>query len=164
MLTFDVLPQIDLPLESLLTNFAAEGVKVGAMLAHVRDQVGRLAEGLAAEPALVRLFAGVDEGVLLHVGLLVEALAAVGAGVRAGVGVDQQMGRAVPRGAISAIDLHVLGFIILPAPRISPRVLFSFSREISTPNQRARDKSEPLPPISPKIKSMLLIDFTLRFP
>ena len=47
-------PQVDLALEGLVTESAGEWLVAG-MLAHVGDQIGRLAEGFAAHDALVRL-------------------------------------------------------------------------------------------------------------
>ena len=63
----------------------------GLVLLPVRDEVGRLAERLAALRAFVRLLARVNVRVLLHVGLLVEALVAVAARERPDVGVDEQV-------------------------------------------------------------------------
>jgi len=62
------------------------------MFARVCYQVRGLAEGFAADCALVRLLASVNIGVLLHVRLLVEALVAVGAGIGPGVRVDEEVG------------------------------------------------------------------------
>lgn len=47
-------PQIHLALEGLITEAAAEGL-VARVFAHVRDQIGALAEGLQADGALVWL-------------------------------------------------------------------------------------------------------------
>ena len=49
-------PEVDLPLESSLADAAGERF-VAAVLAHVRDQVRRLAERLPAHDALVRFLA-----------------------------------------------------------------------------------------------------------
>ena len=48
-------PQVDLALEPLLAESTGEGFVAG-VLAHVRDEVGGLAEGLPAHHALVWLF------------------------------------------------------------------------------------------------------------
>ena len=56
MLRLPVPPQVHLPLEPLLAHPASEGFVTG-MLPHVGDQVGALAEGLAADHANVRLLA-----------------------------------------------------------------------------------------------------------
>ena len=55
VLAVAVPPQIDLALEGLVTESAGERLVAG-VLAHVGDQIGRLAEGFAAHDALVRLF------------------------------------------------------------------------------------------------------------
>lgn len=47
-------PQVDLALEGLVTESAGKRLVAG-VLAHVGDQIGRLAEGFAAHDALVRL-------------------------------------------------------------------------------------------------------------
>lgn len=83
--------QVDLPLEGARTAVARVGLVAG-VLPRVGDQIGGLAEGLAANLAGVRLLARVDVGVLLHVRLLVEALLAEAARVGARVRVDQQVG------------------------------------------------------------------------
>ena len=49
-------PEVDLPLEALFAESAGEGLVAG-VLAHVRDEVGGLAERLRAHHALVRFFA-----------------------------------------------------------------------------------------------------------
>ena len=48
--------EVDLPLETLFAESAGEGF-VARVLAHVRDEVGGLAERLAAHHALVWFFA-----------------------------------------------------------------------------------------------------------
>ena len=48
--------QVNLALETTLANAAGERL-VAAVLAHVGDQVGRLAEGFSADDALVRFLA-----------------------------------------------------------------------------------------------------------
>ena len=45
------------------------------MLPTVRDQIGRLTEGLATKTTLMRFLPCVDVGVFLHIGFLVESLA-----------------------------------------------------------------------------------------
>ena len=54
VLAVAVSPQVDLALEGLVTESAGERLVAG-VLAHVGDQIGRLAEGFAAHDALVRL-------------------------------------------------------------------------------------------------------------
>ena len=55
MLSVLVSPQIHLPLERLVAELAGERL-VSGVLAHVGDQVARLAERFQAYPALVRFF------------------------------------------------------------------------------------------------------------
>ena len=55
MLSVLVSPQVDLPLERLVAELAGEGL-VSRVLAHVSDQVARLAERFQANAALVRFF------------------------------------------------------------------------------------------------------------
>lgn len=52
VLGLPVPPQIHLPLESLVAEAAGEGL-VSGVFAHVRDEIGRLAERLGAHHALV---------------------------------------------------------------------------------------------------------------
>lgn len=85
-------PQIDLALEGAHAQITRVGL-VACVLPGVCDQIRRLTERLAAHGALMRLFARVNIGVLLHVGLLVEALVAVRTRIGARVRVDQEMGR-----------------------------------------------------------------------
>jgi len=66
MLRVAVAAQVDLALEGLFAEAARERL-VARVFAHVRDQVRRLAERLAAHDALVRFLACVDVGVFLHV-------------------------------------------------------------------------------------------------
>jgi len=54
VLAVAVPPQVDLALEGLVTESAGERLVAG-VLAHVGDQIGRLAEGFAAHDALVWL-------------------------------------------------------------------------------------------------------------
>ncbi len=54
VLAVAVPPQVDLALEGLVTESAGERLVAG-VLAHVGDQIGRLAEGFTAHDALVRL-------------------------------------------------------------------------------------------------------------
>lgn len=60
MLALPVSAQIDLPLERLVAQATRERLVAG-VLAQVRDQVGRLAERLAAHHALVRFLACTDQ-------------------------------------------------------------------------------------------------------
>lgn len=55
MLRLPVPPEVHLPLEALPAQVAAEGLEA-CVLAAVGDEVGALAEGLAAHLALVGLF------------------------------------------------------------------------------------------------------------
>lgn len=66
------------------------------------DQVGGLAEGLAAHFALVGFFTGVNVGVLLHVRLLVKPLPAVLARIGPSVRVNEQV-RGQRRGALEPL-------------------------------------------------------------
>lgn len=54
VLAVAVPPQVDLALEGLVAESAGKRLVAG-VLAHVGDQIGRLAEGFAAHDALVRL-------------------------------------------------------------------------------------------------------------
>lgn len=58
---FSVAPEVHLALEGLVAESAGEGLVAG-VLPHVRDEVGRLAEGLAAHHALVGLLACREQG------------------------------------------------------------------------------------------------------
>ena len=84
--------KVDLLLERSVAELARKWSET-FVLPTVGDQVRRLAERLAAEPALVGLFPGMHEHVLLHVGLLVEALVAKFAREPAFARVDEQMRR-----------------------------------------------------------------------
>lgn len=55
VLAVAVPPQVDLALEGLVAQTASERL-VSSVLAHVGDQIGRLAEGFTAHDAFVRLF------------------------------------------------------------------------------------------------------------
>lgn len=66
MLRLPMPPEVHLPLEALSTQVAAEGLEA-CVLAAVGDEVGALAERLAAHLALVGLLTSVDKGVFLHV-------------------------------------------------------------------------------------------------
>lgn len=66
MLRLPMPPEVHLPLEALPTQVAAEGLEA-CVLAAVGDEVGALAERLAAHLALVGLLTSVDKGVFLHV-------------------------------------------------------------------------------------------------
>lgn len=85
-------PQVDLALKGAHTQITRIGLVTG-VLARMGDQIRRLTKGFAAHGALVRLFARMNIGVLLHVRLLVEALVAVGTGIGPRVRVDQQVRR-----------------------------------------------------------------------
>lgn len=87
-----VAPEIDLALKGAQTDVARVRLVAG-VFARVSYQVRRLAERLPADGALVRLFARVNIGVLLHVGLLVKPLVAVGTRIGPRVRVDQQVRR-----------------------------------------------------------------------
>lgn len=84
VLRLPVPAQVHLPLEAFSAQIAAKGLEA-RVLAAVSDEVGALAESLAAHLALVRLLASVDEGVFLHIRLLMEPLATVLTGVGPGV-------------------------------------------------------------------------------
>lgn len=56
VLRLPVPPQVDFPLESLVAEAAGEGLVAG-VFAHVRDEIGRLAERLGAHHALVGFLA-----------------------------------------------------------------------------------------------------------
>lgn len=84
-------PQVNLSHERYTAFVAREWLK-SFVLPTVRDQIGRLAERLAAKAALVWLLSCVDVGVLLHVRLLVKPLATELTLKRARVRVDQHVG------------------------------------------------------------------------
>jgi len=85
-----VSPQVNLAHERYATVVTRERLKP-FVFPTVCDQVGRLAERLSAETALVRLLSRVNVGMLLHVGLLVKPLAAELTFKRACVRVDQHV-------------------------------------------------------------------------
>lgn len=66
MLSLSVPSKIDLPLERLVAEAALERF-VACVLAHVRDQIAALGERLAADHAFVRLLAGMNISVFLHI-------------------------------------------------------------------------------------------------
>lgn len=66
MLCLPVPPEVHFSLEALPTQVTAEGLEA-CVLAAVGDEVGALAECLAAHLALVGLLTSVDEGMFLHV-------------------------------------------------------------------------------------------------
>lgn len=98
-------PQIHLAHEGHTTVFTRERLE-SFVFPTVRDQIGRLAERLATEAALVWLLSGVDVGVLLHVRLLVEPLATEMAFERARVRMNQHV-RGERRRALKALATNL---------------------------------------------------------
>ena len=74
LVSVHVSPQVNLAHERDTTIVTRERLK-SFVLPTVRDQIGRLAERLAAKAALVGFLARVDVGMFLHVRLLMKPLA-----------------------------------------------------------------------------------------
>ena len=83
-------PQVNLAHERYTAFVTRERLKP-FVLSTVRDQIGRLAERLAAKAALVGFLSCVDVSMLLHVRLLVKPLATELTLKRARVRMDQHV-------------------------------------------------------------------------
>ena len=90
LVSVHVSPEVNFAHEGDTTFVTRERLK-SFVLPTVCDQIGRLAERLAAEAALVGLLSRVDVGMLLHVRLLMKPLATELTLKRARVRVDQHV-------------------------------------------------------------------------
>ena len=141
-----VATEIDFAVERPTTYYTRERLEA-RMLSAVRDEVGGLAERLAALRALVRLLARVNVRVLLHVGLLVEALSAERARERARVRVNQHVGgerggtleRLAALFALEYFLVGVDGFVLFQADHMTERFAAEVARKRSAAGVRPPD-------------------------